>query len=140
MNKHKFLSLSIAGALALGSAYAFANDAQKQAELANSISIGNPNAPARGEAIAKSAQMPGATLSGVQSHEEALDRAIAVGNPNAPARGEAIAASAAATVAQPRQLDANVHEQELDAMISAGNPNAPVRGMAIAQSGRAHRA
>jgi len=136
---NKLISVSIAGAFALGSACALADDVQRQAELANAISVGNANAPARGEAIARSGQIQVEGLGGAHAHEAALDQAIAAGNANAPARGQAIAASAAATPGQPTQLDANVHEQELDTMISAGNANATARGIAIAQSGRVNR-
>jgi hypothetical protein len=136
MSKLFFVAMS--GVLALVSVHAIADDLQKQAELATMISIGNPNAAARGEAIAQSArsERPSAHRADADAHKAALELTIAAGNPNAPARGQAIAMSAAsAAVSQPLRRSPALREQELDAMISAGNPNAHERGIAIARSG-----
>jgi hypothetical protein len=93
----KFIAL-VGGALALGSTLAIADDmatSQKDAQLSKMISVGNANAPARGEAIAKSgaARDQSMVLTGATAHEQALDKIIASGNANATARGTAIAQS-----------------------------------------------
>src|SRR5260370_18279256 len=106
----KLLSTLIAGTFATGSAYAVWDgmvDSQKEAELDKISASGNANAPARGEAIAKSAiasRSRAPVLVDEDARQHALDPIIATGNANAPARGEAIARSAAASADQPRVL------------------------------------
>ena len=136
--KPKLVSAFIAGAFAVGAAGASADalwDQHKQAELSTMLGLGNPNAPARGEAIAKSGTGSVVTAAAdASAHQQALDLIIGAGNPNAPARGIAIAMSGST---QPAALPNGVtRAKDLDHMISAGNPNAPDRGIAIARSGQ----
>jgi len=138
--KAKVVSALIAGAFAVGATVAAADalpDQQKQAELTTMMGLGNPNAPARGDAIARSgAARVTPPRSDASAHEQALDLMISAGNPNAPTRGVAIGMSG--TVRDPASLpDVAVRAQELDQMISSGNPNAPARGIAIARSDQA---
>jgi len=92
----------VASVFALASASAMAlelTNPAKQAELDKVIAGGNANAPARGEAIEKSAaasteQMK---LGDASTHDKMLDQTIGAGNANAPARGKAIADSMHAT-------------------------------------------
>jgi hypothetical protein len=95
---NKAIAALIAGLFAIASASALAAEStplSKQAELNKVIAGGNANAPARGEAIKKSAA--GSTepmmLADSSTHEKMLDKAISSGNANAPARGKAIADS-----------------------------------------------
>jgi hypothetical protein len=125
----KLISALVAGSLALATTYAVAMTAeQKDAQLSKMESVGNANAPARGEAIVKSG-----------AHERTLDKIIASGNANAPARGEAIAKSGVATDRPMALTDTTAHAQMLDKIIASGNANAPARGKAIAQSGQTSR-
>jgi hypothetical protein len=136
----KLISALVAGSLALAATYAVAvtTERQKDAQLSKMESVGNANAPARGQAIVKS----GATadqpmlVEGTTAHERALDKTIASGNADAPARGEAIAKSGVATDQPMALTDTTAHEQTLDKIIASGNANAPARGKAIAQSGQ----
>jgi len=138
----KLISALVAGSVALATTYAVAMTAeQKDAQLSKMESVGNANAPARGEAIVKS----GATadqpmqVSGTTAHEQSLDKIIASGNANAPARGQAIAKSGVATDQPMPMTDTTAHAQALDKIIASGNANAPARGKAIAQSGQTSR-
>lgn len=140
----KLISALIAGTLALAATYAAAMDMateQKDAQLSKMVSVGNANAPARGEAIVKSgaASDQPMALTGATAHAQALDKIIASGNANAPARGQAIAKSGVATDQPIALTDATGHEQTLDKIIASGNANAPARGKAIAQSGQSYR-
>jgi hypothetical protein len=92
----------IAGLFAFASASALAAETapqSKQAELNKVIAGGNANAPARGEAIKKSATGSTAPmmLADSSTHQQMLDKTISSGNANAPARGKAIADSIHAT-------------------------------------------
>lgn len=93
----------IAGLFAISSASALAAETMpqsKQAELDKVIAGGNANAPARGEAIKKSADAAKSTqltLADASEHGKMLDQTIASGNPNAPVRGKAFADSMHAT-------------------------------------------
>ena len=138
----KFISALVAGSLALAATYAMATTVeQKDVQLSKMESVGNANAPARGQAIVKS----GATadqpmlVAGTTAHERALDKIIASGNANASARGEAIAKSGVAMDQSTAFTDTTGHEQTLDKIIASGNANAPARGKAIAQSGQSPR-
>ena len=136
--KRKFVSAFVAGAFAMAAAGASADalwDQQKQAELTTMLGLGNPNAPARGEAIARSGAGSVVTaVADASAHQQALDLIIGAGNPNASARGVAIAMSGGA---QPAALpDSVARAKDLDHVISVGNPNAPARGIAIARSGQ----
>ena len=91
------ISLLIASAFAAGSVCASADplyDLVKQHELSTIVSTGNPNAPARGEAIAESAASAQQPIADAKILQQDLDRIISSGNPNASARGVAIARSA----------------------------------------------
>jgi hypothetical protein len=89
--------------------------ARKQRELSQTEKSGNPNAPAKGEAISKSAE---ATKNQPKLSDEAKKKALAQteksGNPNAAAKAEAISKSAEATKDQPK-LDEKSKQEALKA-------------------------
>jgi hypothetical protein len=91
---NKLLSTLIAGAFAIGSAYAVADgmvDVQKQPELDKVTADGNTNAPARGEEIVESTTASNSyprVPPDLSANQRALDYIIATGQANAPAPGE----------------------------------------------------